>query len=60
MGKDINTEKSRPGGVSFGKFGFDTILSGVLFLVEHGAHVDKLYQFLDPDYFYVGDESARV
>jgi len=45
---------------SYSRFDFDSICSGVLFLVKNPGYVEKLKKHLDVDRFFPNDESPNV
>lgn len=45
---------------SYSRFDFDSICSGVLFLVKNPEYVEKLHKQLDADRFFPNDESPNV
>ena len=46
--------------ISYSKFEFSTICAGVLFLVNHPMHIDRLHPFLIPSSFFFGDDTLQV
>jgi hypothetical protein len=45
---------------SYSKFDFETICAGVLFLINHPTHLEKLHPFLIPESFFFGDDNIQV
>lgn len=45
---------------SYSKFDFDTICSGILFLVQNPSHIETLHKHLDADRFFPHDDNINV
>ena len=42
------------------RFDFETIISGVFFMIQHPEHVERLHKYIEPSYFFLGDDNIQV